>query len=226
MASKDVVWEHGENLYPGWRCKYCHTAKSGGGATRLKHHLAGRGSDVVHCQHVPHEVRDYFRRELDRTKKAGHDRARKKLQREEAAAATDYVYDSHEEEHIRQAMGQSRAEAAFRQQVNQRGGEYEHGAGSGSRSDNPIARMFRRSSSQSQAPCVTDYNIASGKPYTQTRIDVGPFSKKEKGARESIGRAWSKWFHVAGVAGRQADNPYFVSAVRETQKHGKLCYNV
>ena len=40
---RDVVWEHGENLYPGWRCNYCHAQKGGGGATRLKQHLAGRG---------------------------------------------------------------------------------------------------------------------------------------------------------------------------------------
>ena len=43
---KDVVWEHGENLYPGWRCNYCHTQKGGGGATRLKQHLAGRGAEA------------------------------------------------------------------------------------------------------------------------------------------------------------------------------------
>ena len=47
---KDVVWEHGENLYPGWRCNYCRAQKGGGGATRLKQHLAGRGAEVVHCQ--------------------------------------------------------------------------------------------------------------------------------------------------------------------------------
>jgi hypothetical protein len=34
--------------------------------------------------------------------------------------------------------------------------------------------------------------------------------------------AWSKFFHITGVPGRQADNPYFVSAVRETRKWGKV----
>jgi hypothetical protein len=24
MSSRDVVWEHGENHHPGWRCNYCH----------------------------------------------------------------------------------------------------------------------------------------------------------------------------------------------------------
>ena len=49
---KDVVWEYGENLYPGWRGNYCHAQKGGGGATRLKQHLAGRGAEVVHCRNV------------------------------------------------------------------------------------------------------------------------------------------------------------------------------
>ena len=53
---KDVVWEHGENLYPGWRCNYCHTQKGGGGATRLKQYLAGRRAKVVHCRNVPPNV--------------------------------------------------------------------------------------------------------------------------------------------------------------------------
>ena len=33
-----------------------------------------------------------------------------------------------------------------------------------------------------------------------------------------------KFFHIAGIPGRQADNLYFVSAVRETQKWGKYIY--
>ena len=45
MASRDVVWVHGENLYPGWRCNYCRTQKGGGGATRLKQHLGDDGDD-------------------------------------------------------------------------------------------------------------------------------------------------------------------------------------
>jgi hypothetical protein len=32
----------------------------------------------------------------------------------------------------------------------------------------------------------------------------------------------TKFFHIAGVPWRQADNPYFVSAVRETQKWGEF----
>ena len=86
MAGRDVVWEHGENLYPGWRCNYCRTQKGGGGATRLKQHLAGRGAEVVHCRNVPPDVWDFFQRELDRAKKATADRDRERLRREKAAA--------------------------------------------------------------------------------------------------------------------------------------------
>ena len=45
-----------------------------------------------------------------------------------------------------------------------------------------------------------------------------------KNAKEAIGIVWIKIFHIAGVAGRQADNPYFVNAVRETQKWGKFSF--
>ena len=84
MAGKDVVWEHGENLYPGWRCNY--TQKGGGGATRLKQHLAGRGGEVAHCRNVPPDVRNFFQRDIDRAKKATADRARERLRREKFAA--------------------------------------------------------------------------------------------------------------------------------------------
>ena len=67
---KDVVWKHGENFYSGWRCNYCHTQKGEGGATKLKQHLAGRGVEVVHCRNVPPNVREYFQRDIERTKKA------------------------------------------------------------------------------------------------------------------------------------------------------------
>ena len=128
MASRDVVWEHGENLYPGWRCNYCRTQKGGGGATRLKQHLAGRGAEVIHCRNVPPDVRDFFQRELDRAKKATADRARERLRREKAAAEGNYPGDEEDEEaQVQRAMDLSRAEAEFRRGVEQRGGAYERG---------------------------------------------------------------------------------------------------
>jgi hypothetical protein len=73
---------------------------------------------------------------------------------------------------------------------------------------------------------VEDYNLAAGgrRGMMQPRIDTGSWTQKGKNAKEAIGKAWSKFFHIAGVRGRQADNPYFVSAVKETQKWGKFCF--
>jgi hypothetical protein len=73
---KDHVWEHGDNLAPGWRCNYCGMHKSGCGSTRFKQHLAAHGSSVLHCSRVPLPVREYFKRDIERTKKATSDRAR------------------------------------------------------------------------------------------------------------------------------------------------------
>ena len=227
MASRDVVWEHGENLYPGWRCNYCRTQKGGGGATRLKQHLAGRGAEVIHCRNVPPDVRDFFQRELDRAKKATADRARERLRREKAAAEGNYPGDEEDEEaQVQRAMDLSRAEAEFRRGVEQRGGAYERGGGSGSTRGNVMQRMFRRSTSQRESPVVEDYNLAAGgrRGMTQPRIDTGSWTQKGKNAKEAIGKAWSKFFHIAGVPGRQADSPYFISAVRETQKWGKFSF--
>ena len=89
-----------------------------------------------------------------------------------------------------------------------------------------MQRMFRRSTSQRESPVVEDYNLAAGgrRGMMQPRIDTGSWTQKGKNAKEAIGKAWSKFFHIAGVPGRQADSPYFISAVRETQKWGKFSF--
>jgi transposase-like protein len=40
MGERDVVWEHGENLFPRFKCKYCVKEFRGDGGTRLKEQLA------------------------------------------------------------------------------------------------------------------------------------------------------------------------------------------
>jgi len=112
---KDIVWEHGENFYPGWRCKYCNTQKAGGGATRLKQHLAHRGAEVVHCRNVPPDVREYFQRDIEKARKATAERARERLRREKAAAEGNYPGEEEDEEtQLQRALDQSRAEAVYR----------------------------------------------------------------------------------------------------------------
>jgi hypothetical protein len=49
---RNQVWEHGENLFPGFKCKYCVKEFCGGGATRLKEHLAEKSGNVTRCTYM------------------------------------------------------------------------------------------------------------------------------------------------------------------------------
>jgi hypothetical protein len=49
MGERDQVWEHEKNLFPGFKCMYCVKEFRGGGATRLKEHLAGESGNVARC---------------------------------------------------------------------------------------------------------------------------------------------------------------------------------
>ena len=50
---------------------------------------------------------------------------------------------------------------------------------------------------------MKDYNLASGgrRGMTQARIDTGSWTQKGRNAKEAIGKAWSKFFNIAGVPG-------------------------
>ncbi|XP_043709115.1 telomere repeat-binding factor 1-like isoform X2 [Telopea speciosissima] len=55
----DIAWNHGVPIGGDKRktqCNYCGKKIMGGGATRLKQHLAGNGKDVVTCPMVPVEI--------------------------------------------------------------------------------------------------------------------------------------------------------------------------
>jgi hypothetical protein len=68
--------------------------------------------------------------------------------------------------------------------------------------------MLRRSGSRRDTPVVVeDYNLAAGgrRGMTKPRIDTGSWTQKGKNEKEAIGKAWSKFFHIAGVPGIQAD---------------------
>jgi hypothetical protein len=66
MGERDQVWEHGDNLFPGFKCKYCVKEFCGGAATRLKEHLAEKSRNVARCTKCPPDIRNYFLRELQR----------------------------------------------------------------------------------------------------------------------------------------------------------------
>ena len=99
----------------------------------MKQHLAGRREEVIHYRNVPPNVREYFQRDIKRAKKATADRARERLRRQKAAAEGNNPGEEEDEEaQLQRAMDLSRAEAEYRRGVEQRGGAYEHGGGSGS----------------------------------------------------------------------------------------------
>jgi hypothetical protein len=119
-----------------------------------------------------------------------------------------------EDEELHEVLELSRREAEFQRRV---GEHYEHGGESGGGGGGRgIKGLFRRATSYSKRP--RDFDTARAKAPVQTRIDTGPWTSKGKSAKEVIGRAWSKWFHISGIRGRNADNPYFISAVKQTQQ--------
>jgi hypothetical protein len=158
---------------------------------------------------VPPPVREYFQREIERTKKATYERNKERLRKEAVAAEGNYPNaEDDDEDQLQRAIHLSRAEELYRQGVKQRGGAYEHGGGSGSTRENPLQRMLRRSGSRRDTPVVVeDYNLAAGgrRGMTKPRIDTGSWTQKGKNEKEAIGKAWSKFFHIAGVPGIQAD---------------------
>jgi hypothetical protein len=68
MGERDQVWEHGENLFPGFKCMYYVKEFRGGGATRLKEHLAEKSGNVVRFTKCQPDIRNYFLRELQRVR--------------------------------------------------------------------------------------------------------------------------------------------------------------
>jgi hypothetical protein len=210
-GERDVVWEHGENLFLGFKYKYC-VKEFRGGATRLKEHLAGKSGNVVWCTKCPSDIWDYFLRELQRV------RERKKAINDERLHRVQSTIPEpdNEDEKLQEVLELSMHEAEFQRRAGQ---HYEHGGGSGGGGEGGgVKGLFRRATSQRERP--RDFDAARAKASVQTRIDTGPWTSKGKSAKEAIGRAWSKWFHVSRIPGRNADNPYFISAVKQTPQWG------
>jgi hypothetical protein len=102
-----------------------------------------------------------------------------------------------ENEELQEVLEVLRREAEFQRRVGQ---HYEHGGRSGGGGGGGVKGLFRRVTSQREKP--RDFDAARAKAPVQTRIDIGPWTSKGKSAKEAIGRAWSKWFHVSGIPGR------------------------
>ena len=198
----DYVWSHGDQIGVGFKCKYCLTTFQEGGATRLRHHLAGIIGNVKSCQQVPPEVRDAMRT----SDRAGKQRRRQahtqklRMEREiyeEMNAPIDVSSDEDLQEQM--AINASLRDLHFRERVERSGGTYEHACGSGSGgrvsatgsnagtsgSTSRIHTLFRNARSSGRA---FDSDIARSKSPQQAQVDT-LFGKKNK---KGIGEAWAK----------------------------------
>jgi hypothetical protein len=123
-----------------------------------------------------------------------------------------------EDEELQEAVEVSRHKAKFQRRAGER---YEHGGGSGAGGGGGgggrgVRGFFRRATLQRKRS--RDFDAVRATAPVQTRIDIGLWTSKGKSVKEAIRRAWSKWFHVSGIPGRNADNPYFISTVKQTQQ--------
>jgi hypothetical protein len=119
-----------------------------------------------------------------------------------------------DDKELQEVLAVSRCEAKFQRRAGQ---HYEHGGGSGGGGGGGgVKVLFRRATSQRERS--RDFDAARAKAPVQTRIDTGPWTSKGKSAKEAIGQAWSKWFHVSEIPDRNADNLYFISAVKQSHQ--------
>jgi hypothetical protein len=208
MGESDQVWEHGDNLFPGFKCRYCVKKFHGGGATWLKEHLVGKSGNVSQCTKCSPDIWNYFLRELQRV------RERKKAINDERLHRVQSTISEPDDkdEKLHEVLEVLRHEAEFQRRV---GEHYEHGGGSGG---GGVKGLFKRGMSERERS--RDFDSTRAKAPVQTQIDTCPWTNKGKSTKEAIGRSWSKWFHVSGTPGRNADNPYFISAVKQTQQWG------
>jgi hypothetical protein len=121
-----------------------------------------------------------------------------------------------DDEELQEVLKLSRREIEFQRRA---GRHYKYGGGSrGGGGGGGVKGLFRRATSQRKMS--RNFNVVRAKALVQTRIDTEPWTSKGKSVKEAIGRAWSKWFHISGIPSRNADNPYFISAVKQTQQRG------
>jgi hypothetical protein len=162
MGERDVVWEHGENLFPGFKCKYCAKEFCSGGATRLKEHLAEKSENVTRCTKCPPDICDYFLRELQRA------RERKKVINDERLHQVQSTISEpdDEDEELQEVLELSRREAEFQRRMRQ---HYKHGGGSeGGGGGGGVKGLFRRAMSQREMH--RDFNAVRAKAQVQTQI--------------------------------------------------------
>jgi hypothetical protein len=113
----------------------------GGGATRLKEHLAGKNGNVARCTKYPPDIQYYFLRELQRV------RERKKTINDERLHLVQSTIpeSDDEDEELQKVLELLRCKAEFQRRARQ---HYEHGGGSGGGGGGGgVKGLFRRATS-------------------------------------------------------------------------------
>lgn len=65
---KDEIWEYAKNSdKKNFECNFCKVT-FGGGATRIKEHLAGQSPSIRGCAYVPPDVREKARSKVEKIK--------------------------------------------------------------------------------------------------------------------------------------------------------------
>jgi hypothetical protein len=122
MGERGQVWEYGENLSHGLKCKYCVKQFYGGGATMLKEHLAGKNGNVAPYTKYPPDLWNYFLSELQMVQKW------KKAINVERFYRVQITISKPDDEELQEVLKVSRREAEFQRRAGQ---HYEYDGVSG-----------------------------------------------------------------------------------------------
>jgi hypothetical protein len=172
MGERDQMWKHGENLFSGFKCKYCVKEFHGGGAIRLKEHLAKKSGNVARYTKCPPDIRNYFLCELQRV------RERKKAINDERLHRVQSTIPEpdDEDEELQEVLKVSKRETEFQRWA---GEHYEHGGGSGGGGGGGgVKGLFRRGTSQRER--ARDFDAVRAKAPVQTWIDTGLWISEKK----------------------------------------------
>ena len=249
-GARDIGWKHGRplegNKY-GAICNYCGQVIRSGGVSRLKEHLAGGFKNVKDYPSVTKPVREEMRRVLAEAKshklqqKDWEKDFRKQLRGpgqglrtveeqeddddddDEGISYPDDCVTTREKREFREAIHESRAsgwEGEQRRRLNETrpsfgGSHYEAGGssrrfgggsmGSGGSGGHGLQRT--------QSARVTDAPIVG---VNQKRLK----NIWNKGIREKVGSAISRWFISSHIPANAAASPHFTNMIEEVQRHG------
>lgn len=207
----------------GFKCHYCNKQIKGGGATRFREHLAGVIGNVVICTKVPKEVRELMKslRLSGKARRRAKRKQRLRVENEIAQRVVDVLTgnDQHyieipsdasdENDDVQIAMRRSLKDLSMKGAV---------GISGSSQTGSTMASCAGGRQACANKRGVFDIDLARSRTSVQPRIDRA-FNTKE--LAEKLGKAWAKWFHANDIAGKKANCPYFLAAMKLTQQLGE-----